>query len=229
MVNLAHYSKQVDARLYPNFSDPTAIFASPPSPEVDTAWNRIEDNMILGITREDVMRVGKDPETAVKMNPDWGVEGDLYLAEVEVFHQIHCLNSLRKALIFNYDYYYGEMYGFEAPQFFESHLRHCTSLLLQVLQCHADTEVITHVWHEDQPQPFPDFGINKQCKDFDALLRWKEETDLEDAHRKFRTYRAPPGTVPIPREPLEDIIDGEATGYKYGVKTKTMYIKGCNA
>ncbi|KAI1410527.1 hypothetical protein F5Y13DRAFT_201982 [Hypoxylon sp. FL1857] len=228
-IDLPFSPKRVDARLYPNFSDPAAIYMGKPSKDVDDAWNRIEDNMIFGITRDDVVRIGKDPGISVKFNPEWGQGDDLYMAEVDVFHQIHCLNSLRKALIFNYEYYYYDLYGFEPPLGFEVHARHCTSILLQSIMCHSDVEVVTHVWHESTPQPYPDFGVNRQCRDFDQLLRWKEESDLPHAHRKFGAYRAPEGATQVPAEPAEVEVLGNATGFKHGTPTKMMYIKGCNA
>lgn len=214
----------MDAHQYINQS----IYVSPPSPEVDRAWNKISDNIIFGITHEDVVSIGKDPDRAIPFNPEWNLGSDLYIAEIDVFHQIHCLNTLRKALITNYDYYWGQKWGFEPPIDFKTHLQHCTSMLLQGLMCHADAEVITHEWHEDQPWPFPDFGVVKQCRDFDAILNWAEENDIEESHKRYMDYRPPPGVVRIPMEKGTKEIIGEATGFNHGAKTQKIDFKGCN-
>ncbi|KAH8881865.1 hypothetical protein GQ53DRAFT_621486, partial [Thozetella sp. PMI_491] len=192
--------KQVDARLFPNASDTLGIFAAPPSPEVDHAWMHISKNMIVGVSGEDMVRLGKSLERSVKFNPEWDVKGgeNLYLGVMDVFHQIHCLNMLRQNLITNYDYYWGDIYGFKPPVFRETHLRHCTSILLQAIMCHSDVGVITHIWSEDTPVPNPDFAINRQCRDFDALMQWRDNTDLKHSSSKFINYTAPPGVSPEP-------------------------------
>lgn len=149
------------------------------------------------------------------------------MVEIDAFHQIHCLNALRKASITNYDYYYGSRYGLEPPLMFQTHLGHCTDILLQNLMCHADVEVITHVWQEDQDWPFPDFGISKQCRDFESLLEWKEENEHKDMKEKYLGYAKPPHAVQLPREP--GILDlGNGTGFKHGVVTGPIPVNICN-
>jgi hypothetical protein len=72
----------------------------PPSPEVDAAWNWLsgEDVQLVTVSREDIVKSGKDATLAVEAPPSWGLGKDAYIAQVEVFHQIHCLNELRKEL-----------------------------------------------------------------------------------------------------------------------------------
>lgn len=223
-IELPFSPKTLDARRYTNQS----IYVDTPSPEVDQAWERISDELIFGITHDDVLRIGKDPQRAIRFNPAWGLGEDLYMAEVDVFHQIHCLNMLRKALVTNYDYYWGRRWGFAPPLDFRTHLRHCTSVLLQGLMCHADAEVITHEWREDQPWPFPDFGVVKQCRDFDAFLDWARGADIEESHRRYLEYRPPSGTVRIMKEEGTDEVIGKATGYNHGTETQEICIQNCS-
>ncbi|KAJ8123454.1 hypothetical protein ONZ43_g603 [Nemania bipapillata] len=221
----------MDARLAPNFTDPTAlIYAFPPSPEVDRAWARITARSIIGITREDIVGIGKDPEIAVKLNPEWGMPEGTYMGSVDVFHQIHCLDTLRRGLITNYDYYFGKRWGFEPPIMFELHLRHCTNMILQTLMCHSDVEVVTNTWSEAQPWPYADFGVIKQCRDFEKLLEWTENHEIKAASTNFADYRAPPGTVRMPEEPLLREEMGDFTSKdKNGDELKLLHIKNCNA
>ncbi|KAI1316447.1 hypothetical protein F5Y16DRAFT_406852 [Xylariaceae sp. FL0255] len=229
-IDLPRRPKQMDARLAPNFTDPTAlIYSFPPSPEVDAAWRRISARSVISVTRDDIVGIGKDPNTAVRMNPVWG-DPETYLGSVEIFHQIHCLNTLRKGLINNYDYYYGQKWGWEPPIMFELHLRHCTNMLLQTLMCHSDVEIVTNMWSEAQPWPYADFGVIKQCKDFEKLLEWTESQQIDGATNHFSDYIAPPGTRKLPEEPLLREEMGQATGIdKNGDETKMIYIKNCNA
>jgi hypothetical protein len=71
------------------------------SPESDAAWNRVTfdigDQMI---SASELAAIDK-PDTVLKVSdPKTGVEG--YRIGLEVFHQLHCLNLLRKATQLEY-------------------------------------------------------------------------------------------------------------------------------
>lgn len=188
--------------------------------------------MIFGLTQSDVIRLGKDPTSAVKFNPEWNISSseDLYLGVLDVFHQIHCLNMLRQNLIINYDYYWGKAYGFRPEVFRERHLSHCTSILLQNIMCHADTEVVTHVWQEGNPVPWPDFGVKKQCRDFNALVEFRDVMDVEDSWDKFRLYsNRPSDAIVFPEEDGFSELKASADEFRNGEYYKDLHIKGCNA
>jgi hypothetical protein len=75
-----------------------------------------------------------------------------------VFHQIHCLNQLRKEIHLSY-------YFTNSPSELRiNHRNHCVHLLLQVLMCQADAGLIFHKWvhneHLPDPKtrPFSDFN-----------------------------------------------------------------------
>ena len=40
--------------------------------------------------------------------------------------------------------------------------------------CNANTEMLTLNWIEEADYPFPDFNVNRQCRDFEALMQWQE-------------------------------------------------------
>lgn len=233
LTNLPVGTQQIKAQLFPRASDPMAFAAAPPSKAVDEEWERVSRNMIFGLTKSDILRLQKDPNTAVKFNPDWNITHDgedLYLGVLDVFHQIHCLNMLRQNLIINYDYYWGKAYGFRPEAFRERHLSHCTSILLQNIMCHADTEVVTHVWREGNPVPWPDFGVQKQCRDFEALISFRDGSDLADSGEKFRLYtKRPDDAVVLPEEEGLSELKASADEFRGGEYYKDLYIKGCNA
>ena len=181
--------------------DNTSIYRMPPSAEVDAAWDYISAEGIEAITVPGsvVLKTGKDPTMSVKVPPSWNGGSDAYLAQIDVFHQIHCLNELRKEI--HYDYYYGAT---PPEQLHIDHKNHCIHMLLQNLMCHADVEVITHNWvHNDRIQdpkdkPFPDFNLVKQCRDFDKLLDWTRENAVKGLNKKFNALRIPPGMKVVP-------------------------------
>ncbi|KAK3934703.1 hypothetical protein QBC46DRAFT_223217, partial [Diplogelasinospora grovesii] len=155
----------------------SSVWRALPSPEVDLAWSRISTRSPIAISRSDLLKLGKDPADAARFSPSFGFkEGEDYIAKVDVFHQIHCLNMLRMNLDQNYDYYHsknersvgGEGFG-------ELHVTHCLQTLLENLMCTGNVDVYTHTWVDAQKLPYAEFGIQKKCRDFDAILAWQEE------------------------------------------------------
>lgn len=59
------------------------------------------------------------------------------------------------------------------------HLGHCTDILLQNLQCNANTEVLTLAWVEDRHPPWPDFSVNRKCRNFQTLLDWQHDNAVD--------------------------------------------------
>ena len=71
-----------------NSTAPDAIYRMPQSPEVHKAWSNLTRPAIFPITREDVIRLGKDPEVAIKAPKEYGWPKDTYLGSLEFTHQV---------------------------------------------------------------------------------------------------------------------------------------------
>ncbi|RDL40102.1 uncharacterized protein BP5553_00081 [Venustampulla echinocandica] len=159
------------------FNEENLILRAYPSPEVDAAWEALTDVGVVIITGEEVSKLGKDPSKTVKAPREWGHGDDAHLAQLDGQHALHCLNAVRR-------YAYREYY-FPAVQtsntsrsspfepFDQAHLSHCLHVLLQTLSCDFSADVITHNWMDTQNYPFPDFAINKKCKDHEKLVDWQ--------------------------------------------------------
>lgn len=76
------------------------------------------------------------------------------------------------------------------------HLGHCVDIILQNIQCNGNTEVLTLAWVEDRDIPWPDFSVNRKCRDFNALMQWQESNVL-DAD-KFDAMPVPKGAFVWP-------------------------------
>ena len=157
-----------------------------PGPEADAAWQKLESKStdVFPISRQDVINLGKDPETVARFpDEDWGMGSDAYVASLDTLHKMHCLNEVRKMAF--------EDYGEENPtkkqhgELWWIHLRHCVDMLAQDIMCHADADVLTYNWMDTQSHPFPDFSINRKCRDFGALLAWHQERKV-DMERYYR-------------------------------------------
>jgi len=112
---------------------------------------------------------------------DWNLGDDAYLGYVDVFHQIHCLDNLRRAA--HYEHYFRDLYGDEGPtNLYWWHVSHCVDTLLQNIMCNADVSVVTYNWVGDQENGYPDFRMNKKCRDFDKVVEWAKEHYVDSEH-----------------------------------------------
>jgi len=168
--------------------EPPIIYRREPSKEVDKAWEALYDTRPIPLTREQVVAMGKDPASSVKIPSDWGHGNDSYFGRLDVFHQLHCLDALRREA--RWDHYYARAYpgGFNTTtQIHQLHLSHCAWLLAQKIICAASTDVYTHFWTDTVDHPFPDFGIEQKCKNYDSITSWQRENALnEEAFVKLK-------------------------------------------
>lgn len=78
----------------------------PPNAEDDKLWFEWDKLRVIAITREELVRLGRDPETAVRFPSDVGGRGtELYAAGLDAHHYLHCLNRIRQQVYF---VYYGQ-------------------------------------------------------------------------------------------------------------------------
>lgn len=172
----------------------TSIFRASPSPEVDLAWNRVGSLVPHVISGDDVLRLGKDPTKTARFTENFGFGPDAHIAELDVLHTIHCLNAIRRDV--HWRYYYIEKYPTgEFPELHRIHTDHCLYVVLQNLMCAATLDVVTQPWVHSQLHPFPDFSINKKCRDFGAILGWHEKTMVDDMEA-YAALRMPEGHIP---------------------------------
>ena len=78
-----------------------------------------------------------------------------------------------------------------------SYADHCIDMLRQFVMCNADPGLVTYFWVEGRPTPYPDFSMQKQCKDPHALLRWAMEKRIPD----YRPVNPSPGEAIFPWDP----------------------------
>ncbi|EQL00131.1 hypothetical protein G6O67_006634 [Ophiocordyceps sinensis] len=176
-----------------------SLFRAPPSPQVDAAWERISSLAPHVIRTDHVLRLGKDPAVTARWSADWGFGPDAHVAELDILHTIHCLNAIRRDV--HWRHYFAKSFpDGEFPELHKVHTDHCIYIVLQNLMCGATADIITQPWVESQDHPFPDFSINKRCRDFAAILDWHERTMISDID-KFGTLKMPPGHTPLPMTP----------------------------
>ncbi|KAJ6578017.1 hypothetical protein B0H19DRAFT_1122111 [Mycena capillaripes] len=153
-----------------------SIYRGTPTPELDDAWDRISvDVRPTRIDKSVLPKIGKEETSSlVKFREE---DGGGFMGGTEVFHQLHCLNLLRK---YTYHEYYEKFdHSFqEKPDTVRAHVDHCTEMLRMNLICSADVGMITYEWVQNWTVPYPDFSTVHQCRDFDAILEWHAENTM---------------------------------------------------
>lgn len=184
-VDLGPIATTIDGRLHapPNAS----IYRDGPSPQADVAWDELaaEAYEVILVNSSTLTRAGYKPEHYFRAPDSWKTlaptasDEDLFPVQIDVFHQIHCLNAVRKQM--HYDYYFADKYGSDGPDDMHwMHMRHCLHMVLQSLTCSAAVDLVPHRWVENDDVPFAQFGISKQCRNFDKLRQWNQENAIKD-------------------------------------------------
>lgn len=130
----------------------------------------------IGITKAQWEAVNEYHEYPVQLEQDHGT--GQYLASLDVFHQLHCVDLLRKALHREYyDAHEGSFAG--APEaVVQGHLEHCVETLRQTIMCHGDISLLTYNWVEGRDMPYPNFNTLHTCKKWETLTRWNMQRDI---------------------------------------------------
>lgn len=122
----------------------------------------------------------------------FGLGDDAYASIFDVYHQLHCLNMLRR-LIYP-DHYPNARMQFpqahDPEAVYYIHMEHCVDLLMQTIQCSGNVNLITLHWVHEEANPFPDMSINKQClANFDALTEWRKDNQVDiEKYVNISTY-----------------------------------------
>ncbi|KAK7910580.1 hypothetical protein PG985_013061 [Apiospora marii] len=144
-------------------------YEAAPSPEVDAAWNDLFSMGVVAISRDDASRL---PEKTQPLPHD---PEDRYLVSMSVFHDLHCLNWLRKQL---FPEYYPQFTMENLTEWRNDHMMHCIDSLRQSTLCHADLAVIP--FQGQQPLPFPLLRNRNLSTDLSRVVLWSE------AHQAYK-------------------------------------------
>ncbi|PVH78108.1 hypothetical protein DL98DRAFT_590632 [Cadophora sp. DSE1049] len=148
------------------------IFNAEPSPKVDEAWSSLFQYANIRITKEEVQRLGR-PSVALSDG-----SGD-YFGTLDVYHQLHCLKYIRQYV--HQDYY--SVRDTNVPV--KDHVNHCIEMLRQVVMCKADTTLMTYEWLPDFPGPWPNFGIQHECVNWEKIDNWSKERSIDIFDPKY--------------------------------------------
>lgn len=119
----------------------------------------------MSLSEDDLIRVGGSPNSV-------RLPGGGYMAYLSSHHQLHCLYLLHLSL--HQDYYATRSRVWEmSAERRLSHWDHCVEALRQVVQCNADSTVLTHDWYEGIDEPVANDHNLRRCADWDAHFQWQ--------------------------------------------------------
>ncbi|MCJ1251143.1 hypothetical protein MMC30_008374 [Trapelia coarctata] len=102
-------------------------------------------------------------------------DGSGYLATLEVFHQLHCLDYIRQYI--SKDYYITP----ETEQRRFEHMDHCIDTIRLGIMCHSDISLVTFDWVDDELLPNANFHVKHECRNFEAIRGWAKEHQANKA------------------------------------------------
>ncbi|KAK8127045.1 uncharacterized protein PG998_002804 [Apiospora kogelbergensis] len=117
-------------------------YEAPPSPSLDADWNDLFLMGIVAISREEASQL---PEKTQMLPHD---PENRYVVSFSVFHDLHCLNMIRKQL---FPDYYTQFKIENRTEKDVEHMMHCVDALRQSTLCHADLATIPfQVVHDEE-------------------------------------------------------------------------------
>ncbi|KAF2653667.1 hypothetical protein K491DRAFT_694507 [Lophiostoma macrostomum CBS 122681] len=144
-----------------------------PSDEIDELWDQLYTGTGFLLFDPEETRRMVEPTVAI---PTSGGDSGLY--GMEVFHELHCLNVLRKSLYpERYPHYQLWNENCTRNPNMERHLAHCIDRLRQGVQCAGNTGTHFYFWSEEAGHWKMDMRSRHTCRNFERLQEWARARD----------------------------------------------------
>ncbi|KAH8162912.1 hypothetical protein CIB48_g5328 [Xylaria polymorpha] len=136
-------------------------YRGPPTPELETAW----DGLWLHLGNNRTLKPWHD-----------GKGG--YHAQLEVYHQLHCLNLIRQYTWRDWYFLHPEIVRMSGDMLASDvearmHTDHCIEALRLAIMCTGDTTPSITVLNPNAPRgEMADFSPHKKCRKFEKLQEW---------------------------------------------------------
>ncbi|KAF2492905.1 hypothetical protein BU16DRAFT_620214 [Lophium mytilinum] len=171
--------KYVKRPLWDNADSP---FAQPPSPATDAAWDDLLSFQNIRVSPSELATQRENLTNRVQLP-----NGD-YMGSLGVWHQLHCLDILRKAVHMDYYRHHLTNISHTADIFVVEHYDHCIETLRRSVMCHADVGLYSFEWVGDSREARNKVlrsDAETVCVDWEALSGWAGERALEKGRFKL--------------------------------------------
>lgn len=170
-----------------------SIIRQPPSKEAGEAWDRITDIGVMHVSRDEVIKLGKDHAITMQAPESWGYGPDRHL--------VHLDGTLPQREAQESPPYFPYYYPKRVTPIYHPYLSHCLEPLAKRLMCQPSIELIGYHWVNKQKHPFPNFDIYHQCRDFEQLHAWQDRHRVKDIEDKWPIFHRQEVDASLP-EPL---------------------------
>lgn len=155
------------------------------STAADDAWKALYPRTVVRIPKSSADQLINQ---TIPLNGD----EDHFPVLISVFHEMHCLDSIRHI-------YFGHTKGFDqnpvineailAPE----HIDHCFDSLRQTLMCGGDVAPMPYKWVEERKKALGHLDVQHTCRDYEALLEWagRPEHDITGWDEKIKPTSIP--------------------------------------
>ncbi|KAI3342238.1 hypothetical protein F4824DRAFT_195251 [Ustulina deusta] len=141
-------------------------YVGEPSDEMDRRWRSLIRGQAVDLR-------GQEAESVADIT--YQKPGGWYLTGPDSFHQLHCLDVIRKAL--RPDYYTPP----NPEPVHTMHVEHCVDYLRQGVMCAADLTMIPVQWSTKRDRILQDTEVVHTCRDFEKIHEWTLARDA-NAH-----------------------------------------------
>jgi hypothetical protein len=154
-------------------SGKTAYYGA--SPGAEAAWKKLMDPYLVQISSAEAARISR-PTSQISQNPDY------YITSLDVYHQLHCLNDIRK-MVRDYNSTDGNLGRLQTM-----HKFHCIDSIRQSLMCSADLSLIHWYWAPQVGKNFPNATTTHICRKWSMIEEWAMGHKLDQDDYDPRTH-----------------------------------------
>jgi len=180
---------------------PEHIFQSETSDEVEAAWKRIQgasEGVVALGPEESAKLAGVSHESTVSI-----YEPEKQIYGLEMYHQLHCLDIVRKS------FYRNKFFPGVTDSMFIFHKNHCIDYLRQTIMCHGDT-TMTYWWNKNYTTTLSDGtevysewykNADTKARSKGSFVNWDIEHSCRDTEPLEEWVKAhppvPAGVTPV--------------------------------
>ncbi|VUC29060.1 unnamed protein product [Clonostachys rosea] len=138
------------------------------SDEINRLWEDLYNDFAISLITSNEAALLPNATSPMAQEPT------KYMVQLDVFHQLHCLNLMRKLVypsVFNLDLTSGSE---EAEENLD-HFEHCYDSLRQALQCNADLSTIYYEWVPERNRLVGNLATTHTCKNYDSIIQWARD------------------------------------------------------
>ncbi|KAI3319116.1 hypothetical protein HD806DRAFT_525732 [Xylariaceae sp. AK1471] len=179
--SLASYSPAQRAVTYKTITLTPSKYQGPPTPERNDMWRDLHHRGV-------VTRVSPEEARGLLVNNSFVLKNGDHTIELEMFHQLHCLDTIRFTL-YSAEYPAFSPYGADGKPKNETftHLDHCVDRLLQGIMCASNigaAAIVKDAGAFKEGVPFEQrLKIDPQpimtCRNFEEVQQWAFDREVK--------------------------------------------------